>query len=100
MQRISPRKNLTSKSSSPRRFNSLPLLDKLSNPIIWISPNPERRVFARLNPANPQIPVINIFMTGLDRVCWLGVLRIYDEFCQIFFQPRGPKLLKIATCKS
>ena len=94
MQRISPRKNLTFKSSSPRRFNSLPLLDKLSNPIIWISPYPERRVFARLNPANPQIPVINIFMTELERVGCLGVLRTYDEFCQFSFQPTGPKPLK------
>jgi hypothetical protein len=75
-------------------LDSLPLLDKLSKPIISTSLYPERRVFARLNPANPQIPVINIFMTELERVGCLGVLRIYDELCQFSFQPTGPKLLK------
>ena len=77
-----------------QRLDSLPLLDKLSKPIISTSLYAERRVFARLNPANPQIPVINIFMTELERVGCLGVLRTYDEFCQFSFQPTGPKLLK------
>ena len=54
----------------------------------------ERRVFVRLNPANPQIPVIKIFMTELERVGCPDVLRTCDEFCQFSFQPTGLKLLK------
>ena len=70
VQRISPWINFMFKSSSRRRFNSLPLLDKLSNPMIFTLRCSERRVFARLNPANPQIPVIKIFMVVLERVCF------------------------------